>query len=923
MDFFEKKISNLVENQFPAFYAEEGPVFIEFVKKYYEWMETSNNAIYHSRRLMEYGDVDSTVDDFLLYFKSKYLNSMQFNTATNTRQLIKHSLDLYRSKGSERAIDLFFKVVFGKPASVYFPGDDIFKPSNGEWKIPRYLEVSYLDNLKDFINLQVEGINSGATAFVEKYIRKKIKGRYIEILYISDIRGNFETGEKIRTSTSGIIGPTIVGSISSLNVVSGAFGYSVGDIVNLQSNNGVQAKARVASVANTTGAVSFSLVDGGWGYDTSSQVIISDSVMRLKEVVVGSNNNANLMYNQFETIIQPKANVQFSGISGEALAVGDFIYRYDADTEKVLSEARIMSVSTNSAANTGEAFVSLISGRFNPAFAIEAEDGFELVTENSREIVSEDQSWSATAVYHDEANSDFDFTFNTEANNIVGLEQNYFYKIHKLKSESGEFFVSFEDDSSILNESDVTECTITSFVDSSAIANVMTSSSNNTLFVTNSTIAFTAGELVYQSDGVSETANAIVISVAYAGSNATITVGNTYGTFTFGETILSKNTAASGKIANVSLDVAIFNTDGTFVSTNNNIIFGYSSNTYGVVERVGSGTGASLTISNTFLYEDTGSINTDLITDYASVDLANSDYGFSESTNTDIDSIISDALNYVNITKGTISSIVVSGTGISYDNIPYVLVYDETMYNLNKQDFIINIENTSGIFIAGELVQQGNYNKGIVKEQSNSTVLYLKRVTFDDTFDEGFDVYLEDDGKFLDESSNELMTDHAAVLTGVTSGTTADIVSVIEDASSNISGLNAAIAANVVTANGSVASLDIIDTGFGYYNNEIVTFSSNTNTNSGTVKITLTNQGFSEGYYRKNDSLLSADKYLQDSNYYQEFSYEIRSPVTLDKYSDMLKNILHIAGTKYFSRYSSETVLATDVVSVNTNITVE
>ena len=116
-DFFEppveRTISNLIEQQFPAFYRTEGPVFVEFVKAYYKWLETSNNAIYHARRIFDYKDIDDTTDDFLVYFKTKYLKNIPLSSTTNTKQLVKHALDLYRSKGTERGVDLLFRAVFG------------------------------------------------------------------------------------------------------------------------------------------------------------------------------------------------------------------------------------------------------------------------------------------------------------------------------------------------------------------------------------------------------------------------------------------------------------------------------------------------------------------------------------------------------------------------------------------------------------------------------------------------------------------------------------------------------------------------------------------------------------------------------------------------------------------------------------------
>ena len=100
---------------------------------------SSPSVIFQSRKLLDNKDLDKTADFFLFYFKEKYLKGIQFTSATNKRNLIKAALDLYRSKGNERSVDLLFKLVFGAGADVYYPGDDILKLSDGKWSRPNYL----------------------------------------------------------------------------------------------------------------------------------------------------------------------------------------------------------------------------------------------------------------------------------------------------------------------------------------------------------------------------------------------------------------------------------------------------------------------------------------------------------------------------------------------------------------------------------------------------------------------------------------------------------------------------------------------------------------------------------------------------------------------------------------------------------------
>ena len=52
MTYFNNKISELIESQLPNFLQEEGPKFIKFVEKYYEWMETSKIEVSASEDLV-------------------------------------------------------------------------------------------------------------------------------------------------------------------------------------------------------------------------------------------------------------------------------------------------------------------------------------------------------------------------------------------------------------------------------------------------------------------------------------------------------------------------------------------------------------------------------------------------------------------------------------------------------------------------------------------------------------------------------------------------------------------------------------------------------------------------------------------------------------------------------------------------------
>ena len=156
----EKFITPFIESQFPLFYQEEGPYFIEFVKSYYSWLESQGEILNHSRSLLEYKDLDTTLDNFVIYFKNKYVNSLPENIVSDKKLLIKYILDLYRSKGSDNSYALLFKMLFNEDIELYIPGRNLFTLSEGNWTVPKYIEVTDNPYLKTLIGLPITLFNN-------------------------------------------------------------------------------------------------------------------------------------------------------------------------------------------------------------------------------------------------------------------------------------------------------------------------------------------------------------------------------------------------------------------------------------------------------------------------------------------------------------------------------------------------------------------------------------------------------------------------------------------------------------------------------------------------------------------------------------------------------------------------------------------
>ena len=307
----EDKLSLFVKDQFPAFYNEEGEMFQIFLEAYYEYLEQEKNTLDYSRNLLEYIDIDKTTDEFLEHYKATFLSQLPGLVKADDRLTIKNIMDFYRAKGTPRAVQLLFRLLFDESISVSYPSEDVLKPSTSDFKLPRYIEVytGNIDKLIPLEGLEIVGATSGAKAFVETISTKILNKVKVHVLSLSNLRGNFLRGEVIAKSSDGIQDdmPIVTGSLSAVNITLGGSNNAVGDTFNIVASSGQQGRARVTAIADATGLVDFELANGGFGFSKDANVTFTDV------------NDQNLQVNNVINAAQTYSNT----FSGNTHANGD------------------------------------------------------------------------------------------------------------------------------------------------------------------------------------------------------------------------------------------------------------------------------------------------------------------------------------------------------------------------------------------------------------------------------------------------------------------------------------------------------------------------------------------------------------------------------------------------------------------------
>jgi hypothetical protein len=630
----EDKIAFFVKDQFPAFYDEEGPMFKAFVSAYYEYLEQSETGTI-GRNLLEYKDIDTTSAAFLDFFKKQYLDGFPGSFAANTELTLKHILDFYKSKGSPRAVELLFRILFDDEASVAYPSIDVMTTSSADYIRPRYIEVRapVLTNLISLSGKEITGATSNAKAFVEDIATKLINNIKVHVMYLSNLRGEFVRNEVIAPSDTGVQDdmPIVVGSLSDVEITLGGKDKAVGDIFNIEAASGKSGKVRVAETADATGLINFQLANGGFGFTSNTDFTTIDVNTQLLEV-------ANVI-NSAQTYSNTTHPTAFDWHE-KKIDNAEF-FRFETVDQTLESVSFVSGANLNS---NVESYVGDDSNLSNPW--IQGRDNNNNVIANGHLITPNINGEEGTYVISPTLG-----TFGDQKTLTYGLATStHTFQLNEEIHEENLVELSFISKVGTFSTSDVV-------VGDDSGANGIVAAVNSTVLTVNGSFgSWNANDNVQKVSDSAVTANVVTINVSNTGANAIITnivsstsmkIADITGAFNNGLKIkgvrtnaiasLTANPTNSGVsdiyfqgtdtargvvdlFANVSVTAEVIGSNTTFVGFRKNkyangssgnfvantaaYILGRDSNTYANVVQLGTGSGADFKIGNLENEED-------------------------------------------------------------------------------------------------------------------------------------------------------------------------------------------------------------------------------------------------------------------------------------------------------------------------------
>lgn len=294
-------ISPLIAQQLPDFIRGEYPVFVNFLEKYYEWMEQSGNMIDEAGNLRFAQDIDLATDEYINLVQQEFLPFFPESITLDKRKFLKLVSHFYSSKGTPNSVKFLFKALFDEEIDIYYPKDDILIASDGKWVLPLALRVDTNDlNILNIERCLITGEISKATAIVERVVRsidRQLGIPYNE-LYISNVDRLFQTGETITaTYNNGVVDVTVsarlIGALSEIKIDPknrGLF-YDVGNPVSIVGGLNPDSLTSIGAIATvgevTKGSITDIIVsNGGFGFrdpkDVNSATVEPTSIIDFK-----------------------------------------------------------------------------------------------------------------------------------------------------------------------------------------------------------------------------------------------------------------------------------------------------------------------------------------------------------------------------------------------------------------------------------------------------------------------------------------------------------------------------------------------------------------------------------------------------------------------------------------------------------------
>ena len=224
------------------------------------------NPIQNIQQLLDYADVDNTIYDFLDQMRTSLMTAIPNSLASGVskRDLIKNIKDLYSAKGTKEGHELFFRILLGEEAEIFYPNVNMLRTSDGDWRTEITLRCTSFTGVTgdEVLNQIITGASSSATATVNDVITFQEGTQSVTEFKLANIVGTFTDGEVITgnsISRDVDVSFTVSSIVSSTNTTNDGILHTDQEPVDLENLGNNEATLIVDGISK--GSVSEVLVD--------------------------------------------------------------------------------------------------------------------------------------------------------------------------------------------------------------------------------------------------------------------------------------------------------------------------------------------------------------------------------------------------------------------------------------------------------------------------------------------------------------------------------------------------------------------------------------------------------------------------------------------------------------------------------------
>ena len=100
------------------------------------------NSVVANNRLLDYSDIDQTLETFLQYFQKDFIPSLDLKDTQNARLTLKNIGSLYKQKGTADSVKFLMRLLYGMDAELKYPIDQTIHASVSGYKEERRVSIT-------------------------------------------------------------------------------------------------------------------------------------------------------------------------------------------------------------------------------------------------------------------------------------------------------------------------------------------------------------------------------------------------------------------------------------------------------------------------------------------------------------------------------------------------------------------------------------------------------------------------------------------------------------------------------------------------------------------------------------------------------------------------------------------------------------